>query len=639
MATDSASGAAPAAAMTTGGGRRRRRRTNGAAVPSTTAPHAAARMALGPRIDVGEDIGARRTPGARRSVGTLAVQRPGARPARGRRVRRPPHPGDRGPRRHGRGLPGAPARPRPPRRAEAHRPAARRGPRLPRALRARVARRRLDRPPQRHPDLLHGRERRRAPCTSRCATSRAPTCARSCAPSSAWTRRAPRTSSPRWRGALDAAHARGIVHRDVKPANVLLGANDHAYLTDFGLTKRVTSHTGSTRDGGWVGTLGYVAPEQIRGERLDARADVYALGCVLYHSLAGVPPYQRESDEATLWAHLNDDPPSLHDRAPERARELRRRPGRAPWPRTPTTASRRPATSAARRWPPRASPWRRGPSAWWPSARPRPATARRPSSPPTRRRRCSPRADARARAGWWPWALAAVPIAGLALIAALALGGGDDGGGDSPARRRRARRAPPPPRRRRRRRSRASTSAGAPTTSCWPTARRGSCAAATTRLAVIDAKTRQARALQPARRRPQRRGRRLRQALGDQPGGAVAGADRAEVPPPGGPGRPAAGAGQGGRGRRRQQRRCGSASAATRACSLRIDPKNRAQPAKTIELPDGLQNITVGGGAVWIIARRAQHGHAPGHRQRHAAPDLRRREAVRRSPTGAARCG
>ena len=117
--------------------------------------------------------------------------------------------------------------------------------------------------------------------------------------------------------ALDAAHARGIVHRDVKPANVLLGANDHAYLTDFGLTKRVTSHTGSTRDGGWVGTLGYVAPEQIRGERLDARADVYALGCVLYHSLAGVPPYQRESDEATLWAHLNDDPPSLHDRAPD----------------------------------------------------------------------------------------------------------------------------------------------------------------------------------------------------------------------------------------------------------------------------------------------------------------------------------
>src|SRR4051812_20563451 len=75
--------------------------------------------------------------------------------------------------------------------------------------------------------------------------------------------------------ALDAAHERGIVHRDVKPANVLLGAGDHAYLTDFGLTKRIASHSGPTsgptHTGGWVGTLGFVAPEQIRGERVDAR--------------------------------------------------------------------------------------------------------------------------------------------------------------------------------------------------------------------------------------------------------------------------------------------------------------------------------------------------------------------------------
>jgi DNA-binding beta-propeller fold protein YncE len=113
--------------------------------------------------------------------------------------------------------------------------------------------------------------------------------------------------------ALDAAHARGIVHRDVKPANVLLGPDDHAYLTDFGLTKRLHSLTASTRSGGWVGTLGYVAPEQIRGERVDARSDVYALGCVLYHSVAGAPPYQRDSDEATLWAHLNDPPAPLRD--------------------------------------------------------------------------------------------------------------------------------------------------------------------------------------------------------------------------------------------------------------------------------------------------------------------------------------
>ncbi|HEV7807944.1 MAG TPA: serine/threonine-protein kinase [Solirubrobacteraceae bacterium] len=115
-------------------------------------------------------------------------------------------------------------------------------------------------------------------------------------------------------GALDAAHAHGLVHRDVKPANVLLGAEDHAYLTDFGLTKREASTGGLSRAGGWVGTLGFVAPEQIRGERVDARTDVYALGCVLVHALTGGAPFIRESDEATLWAHLNAPPPT--DRVP-----------------------------------------------------------------------------------------------------------------------------------------------------------------------------------------------------------------------------------------------------------------------------------------------------------------------------------
>ncbi len=113
-------------------------------------------------------------------------------------------------------------------------------------------------------------------------------------------------------GALDAAHRHGLVHRDVKPANVLLGDDDHAYLTDFGLTKAATTtdHGGLSRAGGWVGTLGYVAPEQIRGERIDARTDVYALGCVLVYALTGTAPYSGDSDEATLWAHLNAPPPS-----------------------------------------------------------------------------------------------------------------------------------------------------------------------------------------------------------------------------------------------------------------------------------------------------------------------------------------
>jgi len=110
--------------------------------------------------------------------------------------------------------------------------------------------------------------------------------------------------------ALDAAHRHGLVHRDVKPANVLIDAQEHAYLTDFGLTKRLASTVDPSRSGSWVGTLGYVAPEQIRGERVDARTDVYALGCVLVHALAGRAPYMRETDEATMWAHLNAPPPS-----------------------------------------------------------------------------------------------------------------------------------------------------------------------------------------------------------------------------------------------------------------------------------------------------------------------------------------
>ena len=118
--------------------------------------------------------------------------------------------------------------------------------------------------------------------------------------------------------ALDAAHAAGLVHRDVKPANVLLAQGDHVYLTDFGLTKHVLSEPGAggTREGHWVGTLDFVAPEQLRGERVDARSDIYALGCLLFYTLAGRPPFERDSDEAKLWAHLSEPPPKVSEAVP-----------------------------------------------------------------------------------------------------------------------------------------------------------------------------------------------------------------------------------------------------------------------------------------------------------------------------------
>jgi tetratricopeptide (TPR) repeat protein/predicted Ser/Thr protein kinase len=110
--------------------------------------------------------------------------------------------------------------------------------------------------------------------------------------------------------ALDAAHAHGLVHRDVKPGNILIAADDHVYLTDFGLTRRSESER-LTRTGHWVGTLDYVAPEQILGQPTSARSDVYSLGCVLYETLTGCVPYGRETDAATLWAHVHAPAPSV----------------------------------------------------------------------------------------------------------------------------------------------------------------------------------------------------------------------------------------------------------------------------------------------------------------------------------------
>jgi hypothetical protein len=119
---------------------------------------------------------------------------------------------------------------------------------------------------------------------------------------------------------LDAIHAAGLVHRDVKPANVLLSVGegaDHAYITDFGVARNVSTQSGLTQTGRFVGTLDYVAPEQISGGAADARVDVYALGCLLFKLLTGQVPYPREGDAARLYAHLNDPPPAPSLYVPE----------------------------------------------------------------------------------------------------------------------------------------------------------------------------------------------------------------------------------------------------------------------------------------------------------------------------------
>jgi hypothetical protein len=123
-------------------------------------------------------------------------------------------------------------------------------------------------------------------------------------------------------GALDAAHARGLVHRDVKPANILLaasaaGAIPHSYLCDFGLIKQTDAakaFSALTAVDQFVGTVPYVAPEQIEGRQIDGRTDVYSLGCVLFQCLTGSVPFEGTTDVEVVFAHLRDAPPPLSTR-------------------------------------------------------------------------------------------------------------------------------------------------------------------------------------------------------------------------------------------------------------------------------------------------------------------------------------
>ena len=133
----------------------------------------------------------------------------------------------------------------------------------------------------------------------------------------------------------------GLVHRDVKPGNVLLEpAEGRVYLTDFGIAKRAGTR-GPTRTGFFVGTLDYAAPEQIRGDPVGPSADVYAFGCLLFESLTGRKPFERETDVAVLNAQLNDA-------APDVSRVLRARICRLRSTRSLPAGSPRRASSASR---------------------------------------------------------------------------------------------------------------------------------------------------------------------------------------------------------------------------------------------------------------------------------------------------
>jgi len=151
--------------------------------------------------------------------------------------------------------------------------------------------------------------------------------------------------------ALEVAHEKGLVHRDVKPSNVILTSEDHAYLTDFGLAKRAGTAAGLTGVDQMLGTVDYVAPEQIEGSEPDARGDVYSLGCVLFEMLAGEPPFAGQAGGmAKMWAQVNAEAPSVRERrsdvSPALEDVVRRAMAKAPEDRPTASVFRRIALAA-----------------------------------------------------------------------------------------------------------------------------------------------------------------------------------------------------------------------------------------------------------------------------------------------------
>ena len=118
-------------------------------------------------------------------------------------------------------------------------------------------------------------------------------------------------------GALGFAHRNGVVHRDVKPGNVIISPSGHVKVADFGIARAVSTSENLTQTGTVMGTATYFSPEQARGESVDPRSDVYSLGVVLYEMLSGRPPFVGDSPVAVAYKHVQENPPPLRTRVPE----------------------------------------------------------------------------------------------------------------------------------------------------------------------------------------------------------------------------------------------------------------------------------------------------------------------------------
>jgi hypothetical protein len=227
---------------------------------------------------------------------------------------------------------------------------------------------------------------------------------------------------------LDAIHAAGLVHRDVKPANVLLSGEpgaEHAYITDFGVARNVATESGLTQTGRFVGTLDYVAPEQISGGPVDARVDVYALGCLLFKLLTGAVPFPREGEAARLYAHLHDPPPVPSLYAPEAPMALDdvvvRAMSKQPDDRYPSAGDLGRAAQAALGGTPVAAPERTVATG---------AAATRESEPPTQKLPDEPQAGP-GRRGLLLGVGALALVAAVVLAIVLSSGGGDGASGET----------------------------------------------------------------------------------------------------------------------------------------------------------------------------------------------------------------